>query len=110
MGKQANALFWLKRICMLICMQVETFPIGMLSTNCYVASSPETKEAIVIDRAGLFFWSQTIFDYIDTGKLTVKFIVNTMDTTTTSKEMPFSEKNTVFQSVSTRLMCITSQA
>ena len=78
MGKQANALFWLKRICMLICMQVETFPIGMLSTNCYVASSPETKEAIVID-PGLDFSSEAkpIFDYIDTGKLTVKFIVNT---------------------------------
>ena len=50
---------------MLICMLVETFTVGMLSTNCYVASSQETKEAIVID-PGLDFSSEAkpIFDYI----------------------------------------------
>ena len=59
-------------------MLVETFTVGMLSTNCYVASSKETKEAILID-PGLDFSSeaQPIFDYIAAGKLKVKFIVNT---------------------------------
>ena len=59
-------------------MLVETFTVGMLSTNCYVASSKETKEAILID-PGLDFSSEAkpIFDYIASNKLTVKFIVNT---------------------------------
>ena len=58
-------------------MYVETFTVGTLSTNCYVASSRE-KEAIVID-PGLDFSSEAkpIFDYITAGKLKVKFVVNT---------------------------------
>jgi hydroxyacylglutathione hydrolase len=59
-------------------MHIETFTVGMLSTNCYVASSQETKEAIVID-PGLDFSSEAkpIFDFITEDKLKVKFIVNT---------------------------------
>jgi hydroxyacylglutathione hydrolase len=59
-------------------MLVETFTVGMLSTNCYVASCPDTKEAIVID-PGLDFSSeaQPIYDYIEEAKLKIKFIVNT---------------------------------
>jgi hydroxyacylglutathione hydrolase len=59
-------------------MLVETFTVGMLSTNCYLVSSQETKEAIIID-PGLDFSSEVkpIFDYITAGKLKVKFIVNT---------------------------------
>ena len=59
-------------------MLVETFTVGMLSTNCYVASCPDTKEAIVID-PGLDFSSeaQPIYEYIEEAKLKVKFIVNT---------------------------------
>jgi hydroxyacylglutathione hydrolase len=59
-------------------MLVETFTVGMLSTNCYLASSQETKEAIIID-PGLNFSSEakSIFDHITAGKLKVKFIVNT---------------------------------
>jgi len=59
-------------------MLVETFTVGMLSTNCYVVSSKETKEAILID-PGLDFSSeaQPILDYIDAGDLDLKFIVNT---------------------------------
>ena len=59
-------------------MLIETFTVGMLSTNCYLASSKETKEAILID-PGLEFSSEAkpIFDHISTGKLKVKFIVNT---------------------------------
>jgi glyoxylase-like metal-dependent hydrolase (beta-lactamase superfamily II) len=63
---------------MLICMLIETFTVGMLSTNCYVVNCQETRGAIVID-PGLDFSSEAkpIFDYIDEAKLTVKFIVNT---------------------------------
>jgi hydroxyacylglutathione hydrolase len=59
-------------------MIIETFTVGMLSTNCYIASSKETKEAILID-PGLEFSSEAnpIFDYIAIRKLKVKFIVNT---------------------------------
>jgi len=59
-------------------MFVETFVVGMLSTNCYIASSEETKEAIIVD-PGLSFASEAkpIFDQIAGGKLRVKFIVNT---------------------------------
>jgi hydroxyacylglutathione hydrolase len=59
-------------------MLVETFIVGMLSTNCYVASCTSTKQAIVID-PGLDFSSesQQIYDYIQEANLKVKSIVNT---------------------------------
>ena len=59
-------------------MLVETFTVGMLSTNCYVVSCEETKEAIIVD-PGLDFVveAEPIFRYIDNEKLKVKFIVNT---------------------------------
>lgn len=58
-------------------MLVETFTVGMLSTNCYLACSQD-KEVILID-PGLDFSSEAkpIFDRITAGKLKVKFIVNT---------------------------------
>jgi len=63
---------------MLICMLIETFTVGALSTNCYVVNCQQTKEAIVID-PGLDFSSEAeqIFDYITEGTLKVKLIVNT---------------------------------
>ena len=59
-------------------MLIETFTVGMLSTNCYMAISKETKEAILID-PGLDFANEAkpIFDQITKGKLKVKFIINT---------------------------------
>ncbi len=62
----------------MICMQVETFTVGMLYTNCYVASSESQKEAIIID-PGLEFSSEAkpIMKSIDDSGLKVKFIVNT---------------------------------
>lgn len=59
-------------------MLIETFTVGMLSTNCYVASSQESKEAIIID-PGLDLSSEArpILDYIAEKELNVKFIVNT---------------------------------
>ena len=59
-------------------MLIETFTVGSLSTNCYIVSSQETKDAIVID-PGLDFSSEAkqVFDYIARGVLNVKLIVNT---------------------------------
>jgi glyoxylase-like metal-dependent hydrolase (beta-lactamase superfamily II) len=59
-------------------MNIETFTVGMLSTNCYIANCKDTKEAIIID-PGLDFIAeaQPIFDYIDKEKLKIKYIVNT---------------------------------
>jgi hydroxyacylglutathione hydrolase len=57
---------------------IETFTVGMLSTNCYVASCHDTKETIIID-PGLDYTSeaQPIIDYIEEAELKVKYIVNT---------------------------------
>jgi hydroxyacylglutathione hydrolase len=59
-------------------MQVETFTVGMLYTNCFVANCPITKEAIIID-PGLDFSSEAkpIIDFITRGRLKVRYIVNT---------------------------------
>jgi hydroxyacylglutathione hydrolase len=59
-------------------MQIQTFTVGMLSTNCFVANCPETKEAIIID-PGLDAAQEAeqIFRYVDAQALNVKFIVNT---------------------------------
>lgn len=59
-------------------MDVETFAVGMLSTNCYVACCSETKEAIIID-PGLDYEEEAepIFNFIEKQKLNIRFIVNT---------------------------------
>jgi len=59
-------------------MQVETFIVGMLSTNCYVASSHQTNDAIIIDPGlEMSVEAQSVVDYISKARLKVKFIVNT---------------------------------
>ncbi len=59
-------------------MLIETITVGMLSTNCYVATSQQTRDAIIID-PGLDFSAETqqILDYITQSALKVKLIVNT---------------------------------
>ncbi|HUK85285.1 MAG TPA: MBL fold metallo-hydrolase [Candidatus Acidoferrum sp.] len=59
-------------------MIIETFTVGMLSTNCYVVNSEQTNEVIIID-PGLEFTSeaQQIFNYIHESNLKVKIILNT---------------------------------
>jgi len=54
-------------------MLIETFTVGMLSTNCYVVNNPQTKEEIIID-PGLDFpiEAQQVFEYITKEKLKVK--------------------------------------
>jgi hydroxyacylglutathione hydrolase len=59
-------------------MQVQTFNVGMLSTNCYVVSCPETKETIVIDPGfATPDEAEQVTRYVDQNALKVKFIVNT---------------------------------
>ncbi len=59
-------------------MKIQTFIVGMLSTNCYVVNCPKTREAIIVD-PGLdaFSEAEQICRYVDKSKLKVKFIVNT---------------------------------
>ena len=59
-------------------MQIQTFNVGMLSTNCYVVNCPETKETIIIDPGfETLHEAKQIFRYLDDSTLKVKFIVNT---------------------------------
>ena len=59
-------------------MQIQTFNVGMLSTNCYVVHCPETKEAIIIDPGfDASNEAEQIVRYVDASTLKVKFIVNT---------------------------------
>ncbi|MDR1993036.1 MAG: MBL fold metallo-hydrolase [Nitrososphaerota archaeon] len=59
-------------------MLIETFSVGMLSTNCYLASCSDTKEAVIID-PGLesFPEAKLITDYIKATGLKIKYILNT---------------------------------
>jgi len=59
-------------------MLIETFTVGSLSTNCYVVSSQQTKDAIIIDPGlDLSLEADQIFDYITQAGLNLKLIVNT---------------------------------
>jgi len=59
-------------------MRIQTFNVGMLSTNCYVVNCPETKDTIIID-PGLDAAQEAdqIVRYVDANALKVRFIVNT---------------------------------
>ena len=59
-------------------MIIKCFPVGWLSTNCYVVGCEETEEAAVIDpgmdsRAE----AEPILDYIKQNSLHIKYIINT---------------------------------
>jgi glyoxylase-like metal-dependent hydrolase (beta-lactamase superfamily II) len=59
-------------------MIVKIFPVGWLSTNCYVVSCEKTKEAAVID-PGMESEGETnpVLDYIKQNGFKVKYIINT---------------------------------
>ncbi len=59
-------------------MQIQTFIVGMLSTNCYVVNCAQMREAIIVD-PGLDALSEAeqIIRYVNRAKLKIKFIVNT---------------------------------
>ncbi|MCW4003465.1 MAG: MBL fold metallo-hydrolase [Candidatus Bathyarchaeota archaeon] len=78
MPAEGNPLFSSRAIVILIRMLIETFTVGMLATNCYIASCKQTKEAIIIDPGlDLSAEAEPIMEYITEAKLKVKFIVNT---------------------------------
>jgi glyoxylase-like metal-dependent hydrolase (beta-lactamase superfamily II) len=59
-------------------MKIQTFNVGMLSTNCYVVNCPKTQEAIIIDPGfDAPQEAEQICRYVDKNTLKVKFIVNT---------------------------------
>ena len=59
-------------------MIIKCFKVGWLSTNCYVVSCEETKEAAIID-PGLESETETkqILDYIKQNSFHIKYIINT---------------------------------
>ncbi|MCW4030966.1 MAG: MBL fold metallo-hydrolase [Candidatus Bathyarchaeota archaeon] len=59
-------------------MEIQTFIVGILSTNCYVVSCSDTKEAMIID-PGFDSSNEAgqIIHYIDEKALKTKFIINT---------------------------------
>jgi len=61
-------------------MIVKCFNVGWLSTNCYVVSCEEAKEAVLID-PGLESEEEAelILDYIKQNCLRIKYIINTHD-------------------------------
>ena len=76
--KHGKLYFLLTTLKPLSPMQIQTFNVGMLSTNCYVVSCSETKEAIIIDPGfNASYEAEQIIRYVDENALKVKFIVNT---------------------------------
>jgi hydroxyacylglutathione hydrolase len=74
----ANSLFTFTTLQTLSTMQIQSFTVGMLSTNCYVVNCPETKKAIIIDPGvDAAREAEQIFRYVNANALKVKFIVNT---------------------------------
>jgi len=59
-------------------MFVMRFPVGWLSTNCYLVGCKETREAVIID-PGMESMreAEPILDFIKQNSLQVKFIINT---------------------------------
>ena len=59
-------------------MNVKPFNVGYLSTNCYVVSCEETKEAVIID-PGIENVTEAnlILEFIKRNGLNVKYIINT---------------------------------
>lgn len=55
-------------------MKVEVFVTGIISTNCYLVVNEETKEAVIIDPAGM---TKKMMEYISEGGITLKAILLT---------------------------------
>ena len=55
-------------------MKIESIMVGPLGVNCYIASDPITKEAVVIDPGAD---GQELLDYIRQEGLVVRYIINT---------------------------------
>ena len=59
-------------------MRVRAFTVGVLATNCYIVSSQETRNAVIIDPGFDSTAEATqIFRYVEEKKLKIKFVINT---------------------------------
>ncbi|MCI8638193.1 MAG: MBL fold metallo-hydrolase [Coprococcus sp.] len=55
-------------------MKIELFVTGIISTNCYIVSNEETREAVIVDPANV---SRRMKEYIESEGLTVKAVLLT---------------------------------
>jgi len=53
---------------------VETLPVGLIQTNCYVIGCEETREGAIIDPGG---HPERILAAVDRRDLTIKYVLNT---------------------------------
>jgi glyoxylase-like metal-dependent hydrolase (beta-lactamase superfamily II) len=53
---------------------VETMPVGLLQTNCYLAACEETREAVIVDPGG---HPERILGAVQKNRLRVRYVLNT---------------------------------
>lgn len=54
--------------------QIKIIPVGILETNCYILSDPETLKGIIVDPGDE---SEKIAETVEEAGLTIKYIINT---------------------------------
>lgn len=55
-------------------MKIETLVVGPIETNCYIASDPVSREAVIIDAGDD---AEEILAYVEQNQLQVKYLLNT---------------------------------
>lgn len=55
-------------------MNIETLVVGPIETNCYIASDPVSREAVIIDAGDD---AEKILAYVEQNRLQVKYLLNT---------------------------------
>lgn len=55
-------------------MNIETLVVGPIETNCYIASDPVSREAVIIDAGDD---AEEILAYVEQNRLQVKYLLNT---------------------------------
>ena len=55
-------------------MKIETLVVGPIETNCYIASDPVSREAVIIDAGDD---AEEILAYVEQNRLQVKYLLNT---------------------------------
>lgn len=55
-------------------MNIETLVVGPIETNCYIASDPVSREAVIIDAGDD---AEEILAYVEKNRLQVKYLLNT---------------------------------
>lgn len=55
-------------------MNIETLVVGPIETNCYIASDPVSREAVIIDAGDD---AEKILAYVEQNRLQIKYLLNT---------------------------------